>query len=112
MAKTRFIQSSFTSGVLSPLIMGRIDIDQYYNGLQLGDDVVLLPQGGLKRRPGTKFIDAALPVMGRNETEPTTPNGGAGINMNDGSDGTSSTTTTNISTVNPYVVDGHAGRLL
>ena len=104
MAKTRFIQNSFTSGVLSPLINGRIDIEQFYNGLQLGDDVVLIPQGGVKRRPGTKYIEKMLPVLARNETVPTVPNGGTAANVNDGNESTVSVTTANISTTNPYVV--------
>lgn len=104
MAKTRFIQSAFTSGVLSPLILGRIDINQYYNGLEVGREVVLLPQGGLKRRQGMKYIESALPVMERNTTLPTMPNGGTAANINDGNDSTITTTTTNISTIDPYVV--------
>lgn len=104
MAKTRFIQNSFTSGVLSPLLKGRTDIQQYYNGLETGDNVLLLPQGGLKRRAGTKFISEALPVMTRNTTLPTTPNGGTPANINDEDDSTTTTTTNNISTTDPYVV--------
>jgi len=104
MAKTRFIQSSFNSGVLSPLIKGRVDLQQYYNGLEVGDEVILLPQGGLKRRPGTKFIDAALPVMSRNETVPTMPNGGTAADINDDDDTTDTVTTTSIGTNDPYVV--------
>jgi len=63
-----------------------------------------MPQGGAKRRPGTEFIQKALPVMSRNTTVPTMPEGGTPANINDGSDSTSTTTTTNISTVDPYVI--------
>ena len=104
MAKTRFTQNAFTSGVLSPLIKGRTDLNQYYQGLEVGDDWVLIPQGGVKRRPGTQFIDKALPILERNTTTPAMPNGGVAANINDGSDSTTATTTTNISTLNPYVV--------
>ena len=104
MAKTRFLQTAFTSGVLSPLLTGRVDLQQYYNGLSTGDNIVLLPQGGCRRRAGTKFIDESLPVMERDTTTPTMPNGGTAANINDGDDSTTETTTTNIGTLDPYVV--------
>lgn len=104
MAKTRFIQSAFTSGVLSPLLRGRIDLAQYYNGLEQGENVVLLPQGGLRRRAGTAFVDEALPVMVRDETVPTMPEGGTAANINDGDDSTTTGSTNSINTDNPYVV--------
>lgn len=104
MAKTRFIQSSFTSGVLSPLLKGRTDLNQYYQGLETGKDWVLLPQGGIRRRPGTPFVQKALPILSRNTTTNTMPNGGTGSNISDEDDSTATVTTTNISTLNPYVV--------
>jgi hypothetical protein len=55
-AKSRFIQNNFVSGELSPLMRGRTDINQYYQGLQTANNVVLVPQGGVKRRPGTEYI--------------------------------------------------------
>lgn len=104
MAKTRFIQNSFTSGVLSPLLKGRTDIQQYYNALEAGENVVLIPQGGLKRRPGTQHIDEALPIMQRNTTAPTMPNGGTAANINDEDDSTTTATTNPIGAADPYVV--------
>lgn len=104
MATTRFIQNTFTSGVLSPTLKGRTDIAQYYQGLEVGDNWVLLPQGGVRRRPGTQYIDLALPVLTRDTTVPTVPNGGTAANINDDNDSTTSTTTVNISTLDPYVV--------
>jgi hypothetical protein len=104
MAKTRFIQSSFTSGVLSSLLRGRTDLDQYYQGLETGKNFVIMPQGGAKRRPGTEFIQKALPVLTRNTTAATVVNGGTAGNINDDSDASVSTTTVSISTVDPYVV--------
>jgi len=105
-AKTRFIQQSFSSGVLSPLLKGRTDLEQYYKGLETGDNVVLLPQGGLKRRPGTDFIVIAPrifnPVIG--DATVTMPNGGTSADIVDDDDSTTTTTTTNISTINPYIV--------
>lgn len=104
MAKTRFIQSAFTSGVLSPLLKGRADLQQYYQGLETGKNWVLLPQGGIRRRPGTPFVQKALPVLSRNTTVNTMPNGGTGSLISDENDSTNTVTTTNISTLNPYVV--------
>jgi hypothetical protein len=104
MAKTRVIQTSFSSGVLSPLILGRTDLDQYYKGLQEGKNIVLLPQGPLKRRGGTIYTDIALNKLTKDVTVPTMPNGGTAANIADDDDATSATTTTNISTVDPYVI--------
>ena len=104
MAKTRFIQNAFTSGVLSPLLKGRIDIEQYYQGLETATNWVLLPQGGIRRRPGTEFIQKALPVLARNVTVCTMPEGGTASSVSDDNDATSTTTTTNLSTVASYVV--------
>ena len=33
MAKSKFMQSSFVSGELSPLLKGRVDLEQYYQGV-------------------------------------------------------------------------------
>ena len=104
MAKTRFVQNNFVSGVLSPLLKGRTDLEQYYQGLEQADNFVLMPQGGIRRRPGTEFIQKALPILTRNTTVNTMPNGGTGANISDEDDATSTVTTTNISTVNPYIV--------
>ena len=46
MPMSKFFQSAFMSGELSPLIKGRVDIDQYYKGMQTAENVVIVPQGG------------------------------------------------------------------
>ena len=76
MAKTRFIQSSFVSGELSPLLKGRIDLAQYYQGVQTAKNVVIVPQGGMKRRPGAESVQTVINTLSRNTTLPTVPNGG------------------------------------
>jgi hypothetical protein len=53
------VQSAFNSGVLDARLLARIDTKQYFNGMQQGDNVLCLPQGGVKRRPGMEFIDDA-----------------------------------------------------
>lgn len=104
MAKTKFIQNSFTSGVLSPLLKGRTELEQYYQGLEIGDNWVLMPQGGIRRRPGTHYLQKALPLLTKNAVEPTVPSGGTAVNINDDNDSTTSVTTVNIGTGDPYVV--------
>jgi len=104
-AKSRFVQNNFVSGELSPFLTGRTDINQYYQGLHTAKNVVLVPQGGVKRRPGTQHIDTVLNKLERLTAQnPTMPNGGTGSVINDGNDATTSSTTTVIGTTNPYVV--------
>ena len=103
MAKTRFIQSTFVSGELSPLLKGRIDINQYYQAAETADNVVIVPQGGLRRRPGTEFIGETVGGLTFQTGTPTMPEGGSGSQINDGSDVTT-TTTGAIGTTNPFVV--------
>lgn len=104
MAKTRYIQSNFVSGELSPLLKGRIDINQYYQAVEKAENVVIVPQGGLRRRPGTEFIGECVKGISKMSPTYTMPNGGTTTVLNDGDDTTTTSTTTGISTTNPYVV--------
>ena len=56
MARFVDIQTNFTSGELDPLVRSRIDLDSYKNGLQTARNVICQPQGGVHRRPGSKFL--------------------------------------------------------
>ena len=56
MSRVIAIQNSFTSGELDPKLLSRTDIKQYESGLTTALNVVVLPQGGVKRRPGLKYI--------------------------------------------------------
>ena len=56
MSKATTIQSNFTTGELDPLLKSRIDINQYFNGLEQARNVLIQPQGGAERRPGLQFI--------------------------------------------------------
>lgn len=49
------IQTNFTVGEVDPLLRGRIDLNQYYSALKSAENVVVIPQGGVRRRPGLKF---------------------------------------------------------
>jgi hypothetical protein len=104
MAKTRFIQSSFVSGELSPLLKGRIDINQYYQAVETAENVVIVPQGGMRRRPGTEFISECVKGISKKSPTYTMPNGGNTSVLNDGNDATTTSTTTPIGTTDPYVV--------
>lgn len=53
-------QSNMNRGELDPTLVGRIDIQAYYNGLRTASNVLTSPQGGAKRRPGQEFLGAAL----------------------------------------------------
>ena len=88
MPKSQFLQSSFVSGELSPLLLGRTDLDQYYSGAQTAENVVIVPQGGIKRRAGTIFVAEPLNTLVRKTNVPTMPNGGTAANINDGNDET------------------------
>ena len=50
------IQNDFTAGELDPKLRSRTDIGQYKSGLSTARNVSIQPQGGAKRRDGTKFI--------------------------------------------------------
>ena len=54
------IQTNFSTGELDPLLRSRIDLAQYGNALAKATNVVIQPQGGIRRRPGLKHI-AELP---------------------------------------------------
>ena len=83
MAKSRFFQTSLVSGALSPLLKGRVDIDQYYQGAEVAKNLVIVPQGGMKRRAGTQYINQALNVLERLTGTMTMPNGGTPGDIDD-----------------------------
>lgn len=56
MARFVQLQTNFTTGELDPLLRARVDLDQYGNALEKATNVVIQPQGGLKRRPGTRHL--------------------------------------------------------
>lgn len=47
---------SFNSGELSPLLDGRSDLEKYYSGSRLLENMIPLPYGPATRRPGTYFV--------------------------------------------------------
>ncbi|MDY0189065.1 MAG: hypothetical protein RBR16_14210, partial [Syntrophus sp. (in: bacteria)] len=53
---TDLIQTNFSAGELSPLVAGLVDQAKYYNGLEVCENFLIHPQGGLYRRGGTQYI--------------------------------------------------------
>lgn len=59
MARFVSVQTNFTSGELDPLLRARVDLRQTYsNALEKATNVVCQPQGGIKRRNGTRYLNA------------------------------------------------------
>lgn len=62
------IQTNFSSGEIDPLLRARVDLKQYQNGAETLTNVVVQPQGGVRRRGGLKYLmeipSAASPASG------------------------------------------------
>jgi hypothetical protein len=65
MSRVVQIQTNFTTGELDPKLRARIDLQQYYNGLQTATNISIQPQGGFTRRDGSKYI-TSLPAGAAN----------------------------------------------
>jgi hypothetical protein len=54
----RFVEftTNFATGELDPLLRARVDLTAYNNALAKATNVLIQPQGGLRRRPGTKHV--------------------------------------------------------
>ena len=52
------LQTNFTAGEISPRLFARVDIEKYAAGAAAIENMIVLPHGGLARRPGTHFVDA------------------------------------------------------
>ena len=50
------IQTNFASGEIDPLLRARVDINQYQNGAERLENVLVQPQGGVRRRGGMKYL--------------------------------------------------------
>ena len=51
------VQSNLTGGELAPELHARIDIDKFKTAVAHAENVVIVPQGGLRRRPGLSKIE-------------------------------------------------------
>jgi hypothetical protein len=52
-----FLQSNLSGGELAPALHARTDIDKYNNSVATAKNVVIVPQGGLRRRPGLAKLE-------------------------------------------------------
>jgi len=58
MARASIIQTNFTTGEMSPRLMSRVDVQKYQNGCELLENFLIMPHGGVIKRPGFRFIAA------------------------------------------------------
>src|SRR5690606_23019156 len=63
-ARDQPLQTSFASGVLSPRLAARTDIEHYWQGASIGRNVLFLKEGGGRGRWGLQHI-ADVPGDGR-----------------------------------------------
>ena len=50
------IQTNFASGEIDPLLRARVDLNQYANGAERLENVLVQPQGGVRRRGGSRYL--------------------------------------------------------
>lgn len=106
MPRIHQIQTAFNAGVMDPRTSARHDLRQYYQGLSKGTNVLTRPMGGIRRRPGLRYIDT-LPrrLVGiHGDATATAPRGGTAGNAKDDSRATPLTTATSVGVLDPYVV--------
>ena len=56
MARYNHFQYAFSFGEISPKYHSRIDIEQFRRGVKTLENFVVMPQGGVTKRPGTLFV--------------------------------------------------------
>ena len=59
MPRANPLQSAFNAGEIGPRLASRVDFAKYQNAGARVENLIPLPQGGLARRPGTRFIAQA-----------------------------------------------------
>ena len=60
-------QANFTSGELSPRLTSRLEFTGYERGAAKLRNVLVIPQGGLRRRFGTKFVSEVTNISFKDE---------------------------------------------
>lgn len=58
MLRTRPIQMNFTNGEISPRLFGRSDLAKYWNSVEILENFIILPYGGVTRRDGLHYVAA------------------------------------------------------
>ncbi|GAB4391006.1 MAG: hypothetical protein Tsb0032_00380 [Kiloniellaceae bacterium] len=59
MPRANPLQAAFNAGEIGPRLAARVDFAKYRNAGARVENMIPLPQGGLTRRPGTRFVAAA-----------------------------------------------------
>ena len=58
MARANPFLSAFNAGEFSPRMVARVNFEAYDNAASLMENVILMPQGGFQRRPGSRYVAA------------------------------------------------------
>ena len=56
MARVNPLQPAFNAGEISPRMAARVDFAKYAAAASICENMIALPQGGIMRRPGTRFV--------------------------------------------------------
>lgn len=56
MATIKQLKTNFVAGEIDPLMIARPDIKHYHNGARKMRNVVTIPQGGFRTRPGSRYL--------------------------------------------------------
>jgi hypothetical protein len=56
MARVNPLQPAFNAGEISPRMAARVDFNKYGAAAAICENMIALPQGGIMRRPGTRFV--------------------------------------------------------
>ncbi|NIA72528.1 hypothetical protein HBA54_28465, partial [Pelagibius litoralis] len=59
MPRANPLQAAFNAGEIGPRMAARVDFAKYQNAGSRVENMIPLPQGGLTRRPGTRYVAAA-----------------------------------------------------
>jgi hypothetical protein len=66
----KLFQTSFTAGEISPLLQTRVDLARYSTSVRYLMNFIVLPEGGIARRPGFEKIGTALDQSGNTKLVP------------------------------------------
>ncbi len=56
MPRIKELKTNFVGGEQDPLLLARSDVKAYYNGAQYLRNMIVLPQGGTRTRPGSRYV--------------------------------------------------------
>ena len=56
MARVNPLQPAFNAGEISPRMAARVDFSKYGAAAAICENMIALPQGGIMRRPGTRYV--------------------------------------------------------